>query len=93
MVFPLIAEAIGATLEGAEGVEGVEGLESIAKAVPRSLASRAIATAAWSGGTLTVVMRDGTICAYPGVPEDVYDDLVSASSPGTFYNTAIRGQY
>ncbi|MFM0335633.1 KTSC domain-containing protein [Paraburkholderia fungorum] len=93
MVLPLIAEALGAALEGAESVEGLEGLASLAKAAPRPLGSRAIATAAWSSGTLTIVMRDGTICAYPGVPEDVYDDLMSASSPGTFYNTEIHGRY
>jgi hypothetical protein len=38
----------------------MEGFESL-KATPRQLNSRALATVAWDEGTLTVVMRDGTV--------------------------------
>lgn len=91
MIFPLVTLLeIG---EVAEAGAAIEELVNLAKGVPRPLNSRALSSAAFAQGTLMIQFRDGTACSYDGVPESVYDELVSSSSPGSYYNTQIRGQY
>ncbi len=44
-------------------------------------------------GDLTIYFRSSGGYTFHGVPWDVYDGLVSSSSPGTYYNNHIRGRY
>jgi hypothetical protein len=46
----------------------------------------------WSG-TLVVVMRSGQSYEYHNVPYSVYIGLITASSPGAYYNEHIKGKY
>jgi hypothetical protein len=96
MIWPLIVEALEALLGGGEAaggaLEGVELLER-AKAIPQPLKSSALAAASFHDGTLTITMHDGTVLVYGGVPEDVYDGLMDARSPGAYFNLFIRGSY
>lgn len=64
------------------------------------LKSRAIARADWQPepsnetlGTLTVEFTSGREYTHEWVPKDVYEGLIAAPSAGSFYNTAIKGQY
>lgn len=64
------------------------------------LKSSAIARADWEPdesnatlGTLTVEFTNGREYTHEWVPKDVYEALMSAPSPGSFYNAAIKGQY
>jgi hypothetical protein len=43
--------------------------------------------------TLTVVFRSGATYSYQGVPEDTYEAFRTASSPGRYFQTAIRDAY
>ncbi len=43
--------------------------------------------------TLTVEFTSGGRYAYKGVPEDVYDDFLSAPSPGSFFADNVKGSY
>jgi hypothetical protein len=43
--------------------------------------------------TLTVVFRSGTTYSYAGVPQDTYEALRNASSPGRYFQTAIKDSY
>ena len=40
--------------------------------------------------SLTVTFRSGATYLYRGVPEDVYDGLKYAGSPGRYFQNAIR---
>jgi lysyl-tRNA synthetase class 2 len=44
-------------------------------------------------GTLEITFKTGRNYTYFGVPEWTYDALVSAPSPGEYFNTHIRGEY
>ena len=64
------------------------------------LKSSAIARADWEPekadatlGTLTVEFTNGRVYTHEWVPASVYQALISAPSPGSFYNAAIKGQY
>lgn len=59
------------------------------------LRSTALAGAAYDDETrtLTVDFRNGRTYTHEGVPQEVYDGLVSAPSPGQYYNSVIKGQY
>ena len=46
----------------------------------------------WSH-TLTIEFTSGGSYTFHGVPASVYQGLVNASSPGTYYNENIRGRY
>lgn len=90
---PTIARLALDALAGPE-IEAAEAAkEELARAAPRSLSSSAIATASWSGGTLSLVMRDGSNLDYAGVPASVFDDLVEAPSAGGYFNANIRNSY
>lgn len=43
--------------------------------------------------TLHIRFNSGRSYAYADVPQDVYDGLMSATSPGQFVNNAIKGVY
>lgn len=46
----------------------------------------------WSQ-VLTIQFTSGGVYDFHGVPVAVFHGLISASSPGTYYNHHIRGRY
>lgn len=44
-------------------------------------------------GTLTVTFKSGRSYTFDNVPEDVYQGLITAESPGSYYHENIKGQY
>jgi len=42
---------------------------------------------------LAIHFRDGSVYAYQRVPEEIFDQLVKSSTPGEFFNDAIRDKY
>jgi KTSC domain len=46
-----------------------------------------------STNTLELMFADGRVYQYFDVPAHVYEDLVNASSPGSFFHQEIRGTY
>lgn len=42
---------------------------------------------------MTINFTDGTEYSYDGVPPSVFDDLVGSGSPGSYFNSNIRGAY
>lgn len=46
----------------------------------------------WSG-TLVIYFHGSGGYTFRGVPWSVYSGLVSSSSPGSYYNSYIRGRY
>ena len=42
---------------------------------------------------LYVEFKNGKVYQYSNVPENIYDNLIKAPSPGSYFNTAIRGIY
>jgi KTSC domain len=61
----------------------------------KPLRSTAIAEASYDDETRTmeVEFTNGRSYTHVGVPQEVYDGLVSAGSPGAYYNSAIKGRY
>ena len=59
------------------------------------LRSTAIALVEYDDETRTMEVEfvNGRSYTHAGVPQEVYDNLVSAGSPGSFYNSAIKGRY
>lgn len=51
-----------------------------------------ISVVCYSGGTLSIVMT-GSRYNFCGVPYDLFQGLLRASSPGTYYDNYIRGRY
>jgi hypothetical protein len=47
---------------------------------------------AWSK-ILTIQFTSGGLYTFNGVPEWVFHGLISAASPGRYYNHYIRGRY
>jgi hypothetical protein len=45
------------------------------------------------GAFLEVEFRSGAIYRYRGVPEQVYQDLLSAESKGKYFNQHIRNRF
>ncbi len=43
-------------------------------------------------GTLEIEFKSGRVYQYSGVPEEVYEGLMSASSHGTYFDRYIRKQ-
>lgn len=56
----------------------------------RSSAIRAIG---YDGSTLTVEFHTGRTYQHPHVPYSVFEGLLNATSPGTYYNQHIRGKF
>lgn len=44
-------------------------------------------------GNVVIRFVNGAIYHYTKVPEDVYDNLCQMSSPGTYFNAKISGNY
>lgn len=57
------------------------------------VSSSAIAAIGYDGYTLVVVFRNSGRYDHPGVPSDVFEELMSADSMGRYYNQNIRGKY
>jgi len=55
--------------------------------------SSAIRAVGYDGHTLTVEFHTGRVYDHPGVPNQVYLDLMNAPSMGAYYNRYIRGRY
>lgn len=57
--------------------------------------SSAIASVGYDRGReeLEVEFRSGNVYRYFRVPEEVYEELLQASSKGRFFGAHIRGQY
>lgn len=57
--------------------------------------SSAISSAAYDEQRqeLTVTFKSGKPYTYRGVPPDVYEQLTSADSPGTFWRQSIKDAY
>lgn len=43
--------------------------------------------------SMQVEFTNGGTYAYDAVPQEVYDDFLNASSPGTFFANNIKGSY
>jgi hypothetical protein len=43
--------------------------------------------------SLEITFRNGRSYTLTGVPPDMYDGLITADSPGSYYNTYLRGRY
>ena len=89
MPLPVIIESLGEVAAGAE-LERVAGLDKLLPAVP--LNSTAIESASYNmqEQLLTLNMRDGTTIEYYDIPLTTFVGLVSAPSPGGYYNRFIR---
>jgi hypothetical protein len=55
--------------------------------------SSLIRAIAWRSSHLHVTFRNGSTFEYQGVPKAIFDRFVSASSPGKFFNSQVKGQY
>lgn len=58
-----------------------------------SVSSSAIAAIGYENGTLAVKFHDSGIYHHHGVPYSVFEGLLNATSPGTYYNKHIRGKF
>jgi KTSC domain len=61
----------------------------------QSLNSTALSSAAYDDESmeLEITFASGRTYTFHEVPKNVYDSLVSASSPGSYYNSEIKGIY
>ena len=59
------------------------------------LRSTSIASADWDKDSqeLTVTFQNGRDYTFYDVPEDVYQGLVNAASPGQYFNAVIKNVY
>lgn len=57
--------------------------------------SQALASADYdeSRQELSITFKSGRTYTYRSVPPDVYEGLVSASSPGSYWRNSIKDQY
>jgi hypothetical protein len=58
-----------------------------------SVSSSAIRAVGFDGYTLTVEFHNSSVYDHPGVPYDVYAELMAAASKGAYYSRYIRGRY
>ena len=54
--------------------------------------SSIIVNYSYSGGSLTITLKDGKTVEYHNVPLSVYQGLAAASSAGQYWNEQIRGK-
>lgn len=57
------------------------------------LNSSFIRAAGHDGSTLYVEFHNGRTYPHPYVPYSLFEGLINADSPGTFYNQHIRGKF
>jgi hypothetical protein len=58
-----------------------------------SLNSSCLSWADYNSGTLRLAFRSGRTYTLHGVPEYHYYGLLSASSPGWYFNAYLKGRY
>lgn len=58
-----------------------------------SVSSSNLASVGYEDGILEVAFKSGSVYQYIGVPESVYDALMSAPSHGKYFATYIRNNY
>lgn len=63
--------------------------------IRQSVSSSNIASIGYDAGsqTLEIEFHTGGIYQYYGVPKSLYEDLMRASSHGTFFHQHIKGRY
>lgn len=59
--------------------------------IPVSLSN--LASVGYQDGILEVAFKSGSVYQYTGVPESVYEALMSAPSHGKFFAAFIRNNY
>ena len=52
-----------------------------------------LAGASWDNETLIIEFKRGGSYQYDDVPEEIYNELIEADSPGSYYHKNIKGQY
>lgn len=57
------------------------------------VSSSNLASVGYQDGILEVAFKSGSVYQYTGVPESVYDALMSAPSHGKFFAAFIRNNY
>jgi hypothetical protein len=59
----------------------------------QSLSSSMLSSAGYDEETqsMDVTFRNGKTYSFPNVPLDIYETLISSSSPGRFYHDSIKG--
>ena len=57
--------------------------------------STAISSANYDAGqqALTITFKTGASYTYDNVPQDIYDGLVQADSPGSYWRSSIKDQF
>ena len=75
-----IAEAAAAAVTGDEVVAAERAGEAAEKLVN-------------SSGNMDLWFQNGRVYTFYDVPYSVYQELLAASSPGSYYNQNIRGRY
>jgi hypothetical protein len=58
-----------------------------------SVSSSDIDSVGYENGTLHIRFNSGGLYAYYGVPQSVYQGLMSAGSHGQYFNANIKGRY
>jgi hypothetical protein len=58
-----------------------------------SVSSSNVSSVGFENGVLEVEFHGGRIYRYFGVPENVFNNLLRASSKGTFLNNFIKNRY
>ncbi len=63
--------------------------------VRQEIVSRSLRSAGYNPQTrvLEIEFQDGDVYEYQGVPDRVYNELVSAESKGGYFNQAIKDHY
>jgi KTSC domain len=61
----------------------------------QSVTSRAISAVGYDGTNhrMKILFNNGKIYDFCNVPRHIYEEILSASSKGTYYNKNIRGRY
>lgn len=57
------------------------------------VSSSNLASVSYQDGILEVAFKSGSVYQYTGVPESVYEALMSAPSHGKFFAAFIRNNY
>lgn len=57
------------------------------------VSSSNLASVGYQNGILEVAFKSGSVYQYTGVPESVYEALMSAPSHGKFFAAFIRNNY
>lgn len=48
---------------------------------------------AWIDGTLYIEFKDSSVYSYANVPEQTFENLLSADSPGRYFHSYIRDYF